>query len=62
MPDSRLVRIPGAGHFFPVVKPAMFARALTEFLGRDEDSAPARLRAARARRLVARTRRRALSQ
>jgi hypothetical protein len=56
------VRIPGAGHFFPVVKPAMFARALTEFLGADEEAAPVRLRAARARRLVARTRRRALSQ
>lgn len=33
-PDVRRVLIPGAGHFFPIVKPRFFARALRMFLAR----------------------------
>jgi pimeloyl-ACP methyl ester carboxylesterase len=47
IPDSRLALIPGAGHFFPIVKPALFARALLAFLEGKEGRArrsPARLR------------------
>lgn len=31
MPNARRMLIPGAGHFFPVVKPRLFARAFSEF-------------------------------
>lgn len=33
MPNARRILVPGAGHFFPIVKPRPFARALTVFLG-----------------------------
>lgn len=32
LPDSRRVVVSGAGHFFPIVKPKMFARAYGQFL------------------------------
>lgn len=32
LPDSRRVVVSGAGHFFPIVKPKMFARAYQQFL------------------------------
>jgi len=32
MPDARKVIVPGAGHFFPVVKPRFFARAFKRFI------------------------------
>lgn len=32
MPNARRILVPGAGHFFPIVKPRPFARALTVFL------------------------------
>jgi len=34
IPNARLVVIPGAGHFFPIVKPAFFARVIEAFLVR----------------------------
>jgi pimeloyl-ACP methyl ester carboxylesterase len=36
LPNARLVIIPGAGHFFPIVKPRFFARAVEAFLLRRE--------------------------
>lgn len=36
LPNARLIVIPGAGHFFPVVKPRFFARAVEVFLLRQE--------------------------
>jgi len=39
MPDARRVLVPGAGHFFPVVKPQFFARALRMFLARVDSRA-----------------------
>jgi pimeloyl-ACP methyl ester carboxylesterase len=45
MPDARLVVVPAAGHFFPAVKPALFARALMGFLDRDERPPRVRRRA-----------------
>lgn len=32
LPNARRILVPGAGHFFPIVKPRPFARALTVFL------------------------------
>jgi hypothetical protein len=51
LPDARLVTIPGAGHFFPVVKPLFFARALDRFLG--QRPMPARRIGPRRRRIAA---------
>lgn len=53
--DARLVIIPGAGHFFPIVKPAFFARVIEAFLisrqaGGARLAAPRRLRRFGARR------------
>jgi pimeloyl-ACP methyl ester carboxylesterase len=36
LPNARLVVIPGAGHFFPVLKPRFFARVVEAFLTRQE--------------------------
>lgn len=36
LPDARLMTVPGAGHFFPVVKPVYFERGLNSFLVRTE--------------------------
>jgi pimeloyl-ACP methyl ester carboxylesterase len=58
LPNARLMLIPGAGHFFPVVKPLYFARGLSSFLSRSEAGIGG-LRSARARRLAARARERA---
>lgn len=60
LPNARLMLIPGAGHFFPVVKPVYFERGLSSFLDRS-DAGPGGFRAARGRRLAARARRRALA-
>jgi len=32
VPGSRRIMVPGGGHFFPIVKPRLFARALGKFL------------------------------
>lgn len=40
LPNARLMLVPGAGHFFPIVKPRAFARALNVFLAR-ANGAPA---------------------
>jgi len=32
LPNARRILVPGAGHFFPIVKPRPFARTLTTFL------------------------------
>ncbi|RAI03083.1 alpha/beta hydrolase [Acuticoccus sediminis] len=59
MPDARLVVVPGAGHFFPLVKPAFFARVVELFLARQTAETPVRPRGRRrlreARRLRALT-------
>ena len=34
IPNARRILVPGAGHFFPIVKPQIFARALNFFLRR----------------------------
>ncbi len=60
LPNARLMLIPGAGHFFPVVKPLYFERGLVSFLGRPEASAGG-LGFARAGRLATRARRRVLA-
>jgi len=54
LPNARLVVVPGAGHFFPIVKPRFFARVTEGFLTRQEtaDAPPAVRR--RMRRLGAR--------
>lgn len=39
LPDVRRVLVPGAGHFFPIVKPQFFARALRMFLARVDSRA-----------------------
>jgi pimeloyl-ACP methyl ester carboxylesterase len=39
LPEVRRVLVPGAGHFFPVVKPQFFARALRMFLARVDSRA-----------------------
>jgi pimeloyl-ACP methyl ester carboxylesterase len=36
LPNARLIVIPGAGHFFPIVKPRFFARVIDTFLTRQE--------------------------
>ncbi len=36
LPNARLIVIPGAGHFFPIVKPRFFARVIEAFLTRQE--------------------------
>lgn len=41
LPNSRLIVIPGAGHFFPIVKPRFFARVIEAFLTRQETVGPA---------------------
>jgi hypothetical protein len=51
--------VPGAGHFFPVVKPGYFERGLDGFLG--QAAAATGPRPVRRARLVARARRRALT-
>lgn len=40
LPNARLIFIPGAGHFFPIVKPAFFARVVEAFLTRQQTGAP----------------------
>lgn len=40
IPQARRILIPGAGHFFPIVKPRLFARALRVFLARVEADQP----------------------
>jgi pimeloyl-ACP methyl ester carboxylesterase len=45
VPNAQLIIIPGAGHFFPVVKPRLFARVVEAFLLRQEiGSAPVAVR------------------
>jgi pimeloyl-ACP methyl ester carboxylesterase len=36
LPDARLMMIPGAGHFFPLLKPRYFERAVNSFLNRSD--------------------------
>jgi len=36
LPNARLIVIPGAGHFFPIVKPGFFARVIEAFLIRQQ--------------------------
>ena len=36
LPNARLIVIPGAGHFFPIVKPRFFARVIEAFLMRQQ--------------------------
>jgi pimeloyl-ACP methyl ester carboxylesterase len=55
LPNARLMTIPGAGHFFPLVRPVYFERGLRSFLARS-DAGGDRMWAARARRLAARRR------
>lgn len=43
LPDARRVLVPGAGHFFPIVKPQFFARALRMFLARVDTRAGRRV-------------------
>ena len=61
MPNSRLMLVPGAGHFFPVVKPIYFERALNSFLRRSEASGVGPMGAARVRRRTTRVQRRDLA-
>lgn len=43
IPDARRIMVPNAGHFFPIVKPRLFARALRMFVaGVDSAGTPAR--------------------
>lgn len=58
IPDARRILVPNAGHFFPIVKPRLFARALRMFVaGVDSAGTPARgrfrerIQAARAARM-----------
>ena len=37
LPNARLVVVPGAGHFFPIVKPRLFARLTEAFLVRQQN-------------------------
>jgi pimeloyl-ACP methyl ester carboxylesterase len=39
LPNARLIIVPGAGHFFPIVRPRFFARTVEAFLMRRETSA-----------------------
>lgn len=54
LPNARLVIIPGAGHFFPIVKPRFFARAVEAFLTRQETGAAPNVESRRLRRFGAR--------
>lgn len=61
LPQARRVIVPGAGHFFPIVKPRFFARTLRVFFAGVESDEPApsydsRRLAARARRPLLRVR------
>ena len=43
IPDARRIMVPNAGHFFPIVKPRLFARALRMFVaGVETAGTPAR--------------------
>jgi pimeloyl-ACP methyl ester carboxylesterase len=53
LPNSRLIIIPGGGHFFPIVKPASFARVVEAFLIRQETGAAPLTRRRRIRRFGA---------
>lgn len=53
LPGARRILVPGAGHFFPLVKPRLFARALRMFVAGAEADLPA---APRRGRLAARLR------
>jgi len=53
LPNARLIVIPGAGHFFPIVKPRFFARAVEAFLGREETGGARPMAGRRMRRLGA---------
>jgi len=45
LPNARLIIVPGAGHFFPIVKPRFFARIIEAFLVRQEtDTGPMPMR------------------
>jgi pimeloyl-ACP methyl ester carboxylesterase len=45
LPHARRILVPGAGHFFPLVKPRSFARALRQFVaGVETANTPARRR------------------
>lgn len=59
LPDARFILVPGAGHFFPIVKPVYFERGLNSFLG--QAAADSGLQPIRRSRLAARARRRALT-
>jgi pimeloyl-ACP methyl ester carboxylesterase len=58
LPRARLIQIPRAGHFFPVVEPVRFARAVERFLSinelRGDRPSPPSLDGLRVRRLGAR--------
>lgn len=54
LPNARLITIPGAGHFFPIVKPRFFARAIETFLVRQETGSSALVARRRRRRVAAR--------
>ncbi len=54
LPNARLITIPGAGHFFPIVKPRFFARAIETFLVRQETGGSALVARRRRRRVAAR--------
>lgn len=60
LPDARLMTVPGAGHFFPVVKPVYFERGLSSFLARSE-SETGGMTGGLAGRFAARAQRRALA-
>jgi pimeloyl-ACP methyl ester carboxylesterase len=38
LPDAELVVLPGAGHFFPVTKPALLTDRVRDFLGAPQGS------------------------
>lgn len=54
LPNARLITIPGAGHFFPIVKPRFFARAIETFLVRQETGSSPRVAPRRRRRFARR--------
>jgi pimeloyl-ACP methyl ester carboxylesterase len=41
LPDVRRIMVPGAGHFFPLVKPRAFSRGLRAFVNRSETTGAA---------------------
>jgi pimeloyl-ACP methyl ester carboxylesterase len=59
LPEAKLVLVPGAGHFFPVVKPVLFANALERFLAAAPPARRPRLRPLRRRVAAARALRKA---